>query len=160
MTHCPCGQSTSYENCCEPIISGERSANTPEELMRARYSAHVKVEVDFLYESTHPDHRQGFGHKETREWAENSEWYGLEILSTAGGGAKEKTGEVEFIASFRDKKGRRGHHERAQFLRHKKQWFFTEGSMVKAPPATAAKTGRNDPCPCGSGSKYKKCCGK
>jgi uncharacterized protein YecA (UPF0149 family) len=22
------------------------------------------------------------------------------------------------------------------------------------------KTGRNDPCPCGSGKKYKKCCGK
>ncbi|MFA6782511.1 MAG: SEC-C metal-binding domain-containing protein, partial [Sedimentibacter sp.] len=22
------------------------------------------------------------------------------------------------------------------------------------------KTGRNDPCPCGSGLKYKKCCGK
>ena len=21
------------------------------------------------------------------------------------------------------------------------------------------KTGRNDPCPCGSGKKYKKCCG-
>ena len=23
-----------------------------------------------------------------------------------------------------------------------------------------AKVGRNDPCPCGSGKKYKKCCGK
>lgn len=27
---------------------------------------------------------------------------------------------------------------------------------VEAPP----KVGRNDPCPCGSGLKYKKCCGK
>ena len=29
-------------------------------------------------------------------------------------------------------------------------------------PAGGAKTtvGRNDPCPCGSGKKYKKCCGK
>ncbi|MDQ1317346.1 MAG: uncharacterized protein QG588_998, partial [Candidatus Poribacteria bacterium] len=25
---------------------------------------------------------------------------------------------------------------------------------------TISKTGRNDPCPCGSGLKYKKCCGK
>jgi len=25
---------------------------------------------------------------------------------------------------------------------------------------TAPKVGRNDPCPCGSGKKYKKCCGK
>jgi len=26
-------------------------------------------------------------------------------------------------------------------------------------PAARAKVGRNDPCPCGSGKKYKKCCG-
>lgn len=26
-------------------------------------------------------------------------------------------------------------------------------------PAVSSKTGRNDPCPCGSGKKYKKCCG-
>jgi uncharacterized protein YecA (UPF0149 family) len=25
---------------------------------------------------------------------------------------------------------------------------------------SARATGRNDPCPCGSGKKYKKCCGK
>lgn len=25
---------------------------------------------------------------------------------------------------------------------------------------TSAKIGRNDPCPCGSGKKYKKCCGR
>jgi preprotein translocase subunit SecA len=24
---------------------------------------------------------------------------------------------------------------------------------------SGAKVGRNDPCPCGSGKKYKKCCG-
>jgi len=27
-------------------------------------------------------------------------------------------------------------------------------------PVTSDKIGRNDPCPCGSGLKYKKCCGK
>ena len=34
---------------------------------------------------------------------------------------------------------------------------------AKAPKATQAvsnKVGRNDPCPCGSGKKYKNCCGK
>jgi preprotein translocase subunit SecA len=28
-----------------------------------------------------------------------------------------------------------------------------------AKPGKAGKVGRNDPCPCGSGKKYKKCCG-
>jgi len=27
------------------------------------------------------------------------------------------------------------------------------------PRRTARKAGRNDPCPCGSGKKYKRCCG-
>ena len=27
-------------------------------------------------------------------------------------------------------------------------------------PKTVKKTGVNDPCPCGSGNKFKKCCGK
>ena len=26
------------------------------------------------------------------------------------------------------------------------------------PPGTGPKVGRNDPCPCGSGKKFKKCC--
>ncbi len=39
----------------------------------------------------------------------------------------------------------------------------TYGEPVKVSRASARKTekiGRNDPCPCGSGKKYKKCCGK
>ena len=32
-------------------------------------------------------------------------------------------------------------------------------SAGKRNPVTAEKVGRNDPCPCGSGKKYKKCCG-
>jgi uncharacterized protein len=34
-----------------------------------------------------------------------------------------------------------------------------ERAPPAAPPFSAARTGRNDPCPCGSGRKYKKCCG-
>jgi uncharacterized protein YecA (UPF0149 family) len=32
-------------------------------------------------------------------------------------------------------------------------------AAVKTVKRAAAKVGRNDPCPCGSGRKYKKCCG-
>ncbi|MEF2143854.1 MAG: preprotein translocase subunit SecA [Desulfovibrionaceae bacterium] len=34
------------------------------------------------------------------------------------------------------------------------------GKPVKQPVVKDDKIGRNDPCPCGSGKKYKKCCGK
>lgn len=36
----------------------------------------------------------------------------------------------------------------------------TDGSEKKQPVRKANKPGRNDPCPCGSGKKYKHCCGK
>ncbi|MBE6645102.1 MAG: preprotein translocase subunit SecA [Ruminococcaceae bacterium] len=36
---------------------------------------------------------------------------------------------------------------------------FADGSQITKKPATSNKVGRNDPCPCGSGKKYKKCCG-
>ena len=35
-----------------------------------------------------------------------------------------------------------------------------EGGLNKTVVNTEPKVGRNDPCPCGSGKKYKNCCGK
>lgn len=160
MSSCPCGSGNDYAACCEPIITGKKLAETAEQLMRARYSAHPKVAVDFLYESTHPDNREGYDHEVTKAWAENSEWKGLEILETVDGGPQDDKGEVEFIARFRDKDGIHSHHERALFKREQQQWLFCEGTMVKAQSRKVTKIGRNDPCHCGSGKKYKKCCGK
>jgi len=160
MSNCPCGSDQEYSTCCEPIIIGTKPAETAEQLMRARYSAHVTVEVDFIYASTHPDCREGYDHKGTKTWAENSEWFGLEIINTTAGNIDDDTGEVEFIANFRDKDGKRSHHELGQFVREDGKWLFTNGDMVKSKPIQVTKIGRNDPCSCGSGKKYKKCCGK
>ena len=51
-------------------------------------------------------------------------------------------------------------------LRGHKPIFFPDDSeevqedaAPTPPPTPALKAGRNDPCPCGSGKKYKKCCG-
>lgn len=160
MSLCPCGTSRDYADCCEQIISGDKVAATAEELMRARYSAHEKVAVDFLFNSTHPDHRTNYDHKGTRNWAEKSQWLGLEVVATSTGSADDERGEVEFIARFRDKGVIRNHHERGHFAKVDGQWLFTEGEMIKSPPVTVSKLGRNEPCACGSGKKFKKCCGQ
>jgi SEC-C motif domain protein len=160
MNGCPCGSGITYADCCEPVISGAHPAATAEQLMRARYAAYVKVDTDFLFATTHPDHRNGYDHEGTKAWAANAEWEGLEIVASQGGGAADATGKVEFVARFREKGALREHHELAHFLRGKEGWFFTEGTMVRPKPLVSAKIGRNEPCPCGSGAKYKKCCGK
>ena len=160
MTICPCGSEKPYSECCEQIISGGQPAKTAVQLMRARYSAYVFARMDFVFESTHPDHRQGYDHAGTKEWAETAEWQGLEIVDTIKGEADDSVGEVEFIARFIEKGDNREHHEAGQFKRKDGNWYFTEGKMVRPKPLTVTKIGRNDPCTCGSGLKYKKCCGK
>ena len=43
-----------------------------------------------------------------------------------------------------------------------KKEYFVDGEQIAGPPIVrdGPKVGRNDPCPCGSGKKFKKCCGK
>jgi SEC-C motif domain protein len=160
MNICPCGSGAAYSDCCEPVITGARPAETAEQLMRARYSAYAGVQMDFIFETTHPDYRQGYDHDGTKEWAKNSEWLGLEIIATDKGGHEDSVGEVEFVARFKDKNVAREHHECGQFKRKSGKWYFTEGAVMKPKPLSVVKIGRNDPCTCGSGLKYKKCCGK
>jgi SEC-C motif-containing protein len=68
---------------------------------------------------------------------------------------------VEFIARYVEKGQTVNHHEIAQFRREEGFWYFYDGQAPK--PRTikreTPKVGRNAPCPCGSGKKFKKCCG-
>ena len=160
MDPCPCGSGKPYEACCEPLIKGEQPADTAEALMRARYSAYAKAQVAFILETTHPSQRDQYTAEGIRRWARNSEWRGLTIIDTAKGSAADDTGTVEFVAEYSEKGQRRRHHEIAQFQRHDHAWYFYDGqpptpqTVVRQGP----KVGRNDPCPCGSGRKFKKCC--
>ena len=158
---CPCGSKLPHDECCGPIIAGERPAPTAEALMRARYSAYATLATDFLLSSLHPDRQQEHDPEAVREWAEDSEWLGLEILATTGGGEDDDTGEVEFVCLYEYDGEEKRHHESASFARVDGQWYFVEGEMVKSRPFVreSPKVGRNDPCPCGSGKKFKKCCG-
>lgn len=159
---CPCGSGREFAACCGPIVAGEQPAPTAEALMRARYTAYTQGAIDFLLASVHPEHREDHDPDGVREWAENSEWHGLEILDTANGGEDDAGGTVEFVCLYAYDGEERRHHENASFARHDDgQWYFVEGEPVKARPFVRVepKVGRNDPCPCGSGRKFKKCCG-
>ena len=160
MSLCPCCSEKEFSQCCEPIIKGDLLPETPEALMRSRYTSYVNGEIDYLRESTHPDDRGDFDSQSTRDWSEKSQWQKLEIITTKGGGPDDTEGFVEFIAFFAREGVDQKHHELASFKKSENQWYFSDGNPVK--PATVKRTspkvGRNDPCPCGSGKKYKKCC--
>jgi len=157
---CPCGSGGVYDECCRPVIVGEIEASTAEQLMRARYSAYTQAEMDFLFESLHPEHRDETDQDSARDWAENSEWHGLEVRSTEAGGENDDKGIVEFVASYTYEEERKNYHEEARFDRVDGRWYFTEGRRAVPKPIVREEptVGRNDPCPCGSGKKYKRCC--
>jgi len=159
---CACGSRNEYAECCEPYIKGDARPSTAEALMRSRYTAYVREQVAYILETVHPDKRDQHDAGSIGEWSRSSQWQGLEILSTADGGAQDSEGVVEFVARFRDKSGPRRHHEVARFRKLEDRWYFYDGAPPKVQTVVreSPKVGRNDPCPCGSGNKYKKCCAK
>ncbi|MEO5336833.1 MAG: YchJ family protein [Magnetospirillum sp. WYHS-4] len=156
---CPCGSGQGFDTCCGPLIAGA-PAPTAEALMRSRYSAFVHRTFDYL-ERTHAPEIQGdFSRSAAESLADQVEWLGLEIRGVEGGGPDDQTGAVEFAARFSRQGQEQIHHELASFRREQGIWVYVDGKMnPKPPPRHVVKVGRNDPCPCGSGKKYKKCCG-
>jgi SEC-C motif-containing protein len=134
--------------------------------MRARYSAYASKDIDFIIESTLPASRSGSDFEAMRSWAEQAAWEGLEVVATSKGQAEDSLGEVEFIARYQLNGVAHQHHEKSEFVKKDGNWFFKDGTVVysgpsekPAPVVNPVKTGRNDPCPCGSSKKFKKCCG-
>ncbi len=159
---CPCGSGKKYSECCEPLHKGTQKAQTPEALMRARYSAYVKHEIDFIINTCETGEKIAeIDRKATEDWSNNSTWHGLKILRTEKGGADDTEGIVEFECIYTQKGIRDTHHEIAGFRKVNGEWLYSEGLLR---PTTVVregkKVGRNEPCPCGSGKKYKNCCGK
>lgn len=157
MSHCPCDSGLEFDACCGPFLARTAVAPTPEALMRSRYSAFAKQDVAYLGETLLPGTQDDFDAAQVTEWARTSTWTGLEVRST-GDGASPDEAYVEFVAKFTMDGKDLVHHETGRFVREDGRWWYADGIMGQR-PRTVVKVGRNDPCICGSGKKYKKCCG-
>ena len=161
MESCPCGSENNYNECCEPFHLDKSSPETAETLMRARYSAFAKNQISFI-SRTHAPSTEKFDEDEAREWAINSNWKKLEIIKTEKGQAGDEKGIVEFKALYSDKENNDySHHEISTFSKLDGKWYYDKGQIVGTGPLrrVTPKVGRNEPCSCGSGKKFKKCCG-
>jgi len=154
---CPCGSGKKYSTCCEPFISGRELPANAESLMRSRYVAYSQKNnqyiLDTWHASTRPDDPTPAEHY-------NVEWLGLQILGTEHGGENDERGIVEFRARYRVKGKTSGLDESSEFIKENGRWYYVDGTTIKPQLTSHLKIGRNDPCPCNSGKKYKKCCGK
>lgn len=165
---CPCrsldqNHKLDYEKCCQPYLEKKAKAPTAESLMRSRYAAYVVKNIDYIDETQITLDNETFDKAEAEKWADSAEWLGIEITKTQKGQKDDNTGVVEFIAHYKDKSSgtELRHHETSLFQKKDGEWKFREGHIHGAAPVKRLepKIGRNDPCSCGSGKKYKKCCG-
>ncbi|MDP2276006.1 MAG: YchJ family metal-binding protein [Archangium sp.] len=151
MSACPCG-GADFETCCGPRLSGVKPAETAEALMRSRYTAFSRGDANYLRASQlKPTRDQSW--EETERWAKSVAWLSLQIVSKEAGTEADEKGVVEFIARYLEGAAVHALHERSTFSRQDGQWRYDSG----APEVTLTKVERNEPCPCGSGRKFKAC---
>ena len=123
---CPCGSQKSLLNCCLPFIQGQTLAATAEQLMRSRYTAHVVLAIDYLWDTWSPEQRLRSSKSDIRQWAESCDWLGLQILATDKGQASDQEGTVEFLAFFRQGGQMHQHHELSLFRKTLGRWLYVD----------------------------------
>ena len=147
---CPCGSNKPFAACCAIIINDHSKALTAQQLMRSRYTAYTLASNEYLRESWAAETRP-----EELDVADPSiQWLGLDIEECEQGEAEDTTGTVRFTARFLSSGHHCKIHEQSRFIKHDNLWYYLDGKS----DSSTAKTGRNEPCPCGSGKKFKKCC--
>ncbi len=154
---CLCGSGLSYTDCCRPYHSGEMTPATAEQLMRSRFTAYALRNVHYLLASWDAEKRPAaidFS-KETANWQR------LQIVGSKKGSSKDSKGIVEFKAFYSQDGDDYFMHEIGRFVKKDGRWLYLDGVIKSAGKVqNSLISGRNSLCSCGSGKKFKHCCGR
>jgi len=147
---CPCDLESLYGDCCEKFISGKEIAETPDLLMRSRYTAFVVGAYDYLRATWSPETLP-----EDLSEDEPANWIGLEIIDW-GMDEEEVEGEVEFKAKQIFDNKLEILHEVSTFDKIDGKWVYHSGEF-KNDGDHITKISKTAECPCGSGKNFKNC---
>ena len=152
-----------YKDCCQPYHD-RLYAPDGERLMRSRYSAFVLVKPEYIVKTTLPAQQALLDINAIESWAKETNWAGLEIVAHIPKLGKRHA-QVEFKAYFNIKDNTasleekmQAHHELSAFVKvtdkvnNDARWYFLD-------PTVAMTVTQKQPCICGSGEKFKRCCG-
>jgi SEC-C motif domain protein len=145
---CPCGSQLAYAECCEPYLMGKATAPTAERLMRSRYTAYIKGNVNYLIATRHPSTRQRGDRLALCQTMQTTRWVGLTVLKTQRGKSTDDQGIVEFVALYQSADSGlfsslelamplslnegvvQQLHERSRFVKENGQWTYVDGDML------------------------------
>lgn len=144
---CPCGTGLDYQACCGPFHRGSAEPVSAEILMRSRFAAFARSEVEWLWSSLHPDHDDRAEPRDAvlahlREGlARGLTYESLDILDTRPPDT-EGVARVLFHARVNARGRDASFVELSSFVHDGSGWRYLFG----VPVATAAKDGlRGDP---------------
>lgn len=125
--------------------------------MRSRFTAYHLGMVPYLLATWHPSTRPG----KLELGEDDIQWTELQIFPLINELPLQNHGEVEFKAYYRLANHEGIHHEKSRFCREDDRWYYVDGQIFEpSNNVHNAQTSRNAACPCGSGNKFKRCCGK
>ncbi|TRY30049.1 YchJ family protein [Aliiglaciecola sp. M165] len=151
-SECPCKSGQLFDLCCKPFLDRTTYPPSPEQLMRSRYSAYQQSDYQYIYDTYAKEQQKAISVKEISKSSAGSSWLNLIIINTF------ETDKVEFKAIYKEAKQFFMLHENSTFLKEDGFWRYRDGIIFE--DSGLLKPGRNDNCPCGSGKKFKKCCGR
>jgi SEC-C motif domain protein len=154
MPQCPCGSKIKFEICCHPFIEQHNVPETPEQLMRSRYTAYTLANTDYILQTMKGKPLQGFNKDESKQWAKKVKWIGLEVIKSYL--ETPEKGFVAFCATYLEGNQLKLIDELSEFQKEDNSWFYVNG-VHSIKKNTTQKIGRNTPCPCGSKKKFKNC---
>ena len=117
---CPCG-GEALETCCGRFISGGQLPETPEQLMRSRYTAYVLADEAYLRATWDPATCPNEPLIDS-----GIKWIGLEVRASQHEGDE---GTVEFIARAKVGGRARRLHETSRFVRRDGRWLYVDGDF-------------------------------
>lgn len=158
---CPCGTQQDFTLCCQAIISGKKTANSPEQLMRSRYAAYATKQAKYIYDTYASVSQAEQSIDEISQWAEQTSWLKLKIHNASdykSAIANNHAAQVEFSAFYLHQGSIWQMREKSNFIIENTLWRYLNGEVFESDALQKPK--RNDLCFCTSNKKFKHCCAK
>jgi SEC-C motif-containing protein len=166
---CPCGSDISFKQCCFLLINKEEKAQSPEQLMRSRYSAYATKAADYIYQTYAESSRALQSISDISAWAKETKWLKLIIHSASNYDVSRNIASVKkqhneqnlptvcFSAYYQHQGEYFLMKETSRFILEESQWRYLDGEVSINEELVMPK--RNERCFCQSNKKFKQCCG-
>lgn len=131
---------------------------TVEKLALARFAADCRGALEFLQKTTHPQVYAETGWWHVSNLLETSTFHVFTMLPIDTGWCEENEAALEYAMRLERFDVMYSYEAIAKYKLHSDNRWYQIAEAIRGEHRAKAKPDRNDQCPCGSGSKYKRCC--